>query len=78
MFLDLQQSKELLGSLNSYRIIVGVVQSDSMREGAFTDIITKVQIGVTNAELMFIHENGSPLRNLPKRPVLQYTIEWAQ
>lgn len=78
MILDLQKSKDLIDSLNSYRILVGVIQRDSMREGTYTDIITRVQVGVTNAELMFIHENGSPMRNLPKRPVLQYTVEWAQ
>lgn len=36
----------------------------------------KVQIGITNAELMYIHENGSPLHHIPARPVLQLTIDW--
>ena len=26
---------------------------------------------------MFIHENGSPLRNIPARPVLQMTLDYA-
>lgn len=79
MILDLQKSKNLIDSLNSYRILVGVVQSqDWIREGVSINIFTKKQEGINNAELMFIHENGSPMRNLPKRPVLQYTVEWAQ
>ena len=30
--------------------------------------------GVTNAELMFIHENGSPARSIPARPVIHSAI----
>ena len=38
----------------------------------------KVQLGITNAELMFIHENGSPLQNIPARPVLELTLKWVK
>ena len=34
--------------------------------------------GVTNAELMFFHENGAPLRNIPKRPVLAISIDYIE
>ena len=30
--------------------------------------------GVTNAELLFIHTNGSPARNIPARPVMQLAL----
>ncbi len=30
---------------------------------------------VTNAELMFIHTNGSPVNNIPARPVIEPAIE---
>ena len=30
---------------------------------------------VTNAELLFIHTNGSPVNNIPKRPVIEPAIE---
>lgn len=30
---------------------------------------------VTNAELLFIHTNGSPVNNIPPRPVIQPAIE---
>lgn len=78
MILNLQQSKKLIDSLSSYKIVVGVIQNDTEREGNLSNIFEKVTIGVTNAELLFIHENGSPMRNLPSRPVLQYTLEWAR
>ena len=29
---------------------------------------------VTNAELLFIHTNGSPVNNIPKRPVIEPAI----
>ena len=55
-------------SFPSYVIEIGVLVDGSAR---------KVKVGVNNAELMFIHENGSPLHNIPARPVLQMTIDWA-
>ena len=57
-----------LSVLSDYRFEIGVFTSKSKR---------KVLVGVTNAELMFIHENGSPLRNIPSRPVLQMTLQYA-
>lgn len=52
-----------------YLIELGVPSSKTTRK-------EKVQLGVTNAELMFIHENGSPLQNIPARPVLELTLKW--
>lgn len=54
----------------NYSIQVGVFSTKSNRQ-------EKIDIGITNADLMFIHENGSPLNNIPARPVLDLTIEWA-
>lgn len=54
----------------SYIIEVGVLSAQSSRK-------EKVQLGINNAELMFIHENGSPLHHIPARPVLELTIQWA-
>lgn len=36
------------------------------------------KIGVTNAELMYIHEKGSPSKGIPSRPVLGMTIAYTQ
>lgn len=56
-------------SLPTYEIVIGVVSANSKRK-------QNIRIGLTNAELMFIHENGSPLRHIPARPVLQMTIDY--
>lgn len=64
----LNEAKKAIESVNDYVIEVGVIDaSDSKRK--------IVEFGINNAELMFIHENGSPLRNLPARPVLELTIQ---
>lgn len=57
-----------LDKISKYRLELGVFTGKTRR---------KVQVGMTNAELMFVHENGSPLRNIPARPVLQMTIDYA-
>lgn len=60
----------LFESLPTYVIEIGVVSGKSKRK-------QKVKVGITNAELMFIHENGSPIKNIPARPVLKMTIDYA-
>ena len=57
-------------STQKYIIEVGVMSDRTKRKET-------VKLGMTNAELMFIHENGSPLRRIPARPVLEMTIIWA-
>lgn len=55
-----------------------VLSKFALEIGVFTNKTKrKVTVGMTNAELMFIHENGSALRHLPARPVLQLTIDYA-
>lgn len=54
----------------SYIFEIGVIEENTGRK-------EKVQLGVTNAQLMFLHENGSPLNHIPARPVLKMAIEWA-
>lgn len=51
-----------------YLLEVGVVSDNKRRDDE----------GVTNAELMFIHENGAPLQNIPKRPVLSISIDYIE
>ena len=57
--------------LTQYQIQVGVFSAKTKRKETYN-------IGLTNAELMFIHENGSPLHHLPERPVLDMTIKYGQ
>lgn len=67
----LDEEIKILKMLNNYRIEIGVISSNAERD-------EKISIGITNAELMQIHENGSPLKNIPARPVLDITIKWAE
>ena len=52
-----------------YQVELGVISAHKDR---------KKEEGVTNAELMYIHENGSPLQNIPSRPVLKMSLKYAE
>ena len=69
----LENEFKILEILNRYRIEIGVFSNDTER----TEEEEKISLGLTNAELMYIHENGSPIRNIPARPVLDMTIKYA-
>ena len=69
---QLQEQNNLFKSLEKYRIRIGVVSEDSQRKS------TDISLGITNSQLMFIHENGSPINNIPERPVLKMTISYAR
>lgn len=64
-----QQIKDILTEISKYHLEIGVFAGKSKR---------KIKVGITNAELMFIHENGSPLHNIPARPVLEMTVNYAR
>lgn len=66
-----ERELKLIQTLSSYRIDIGVISDTSSRDN------DNISVGITNAQLMFIHENGSPTRNIPARPVLQMTIDYA-
>lgn len=61
--------KKACDKLSQYQIEIGVISVNTERKDV-------VRVGVTNAELMFIHENGSPARHIPARPVLEMTINY--
>ena len=46
-------------------VYVGVPEDESSREDE----------DITNAELLFIHTNGSPINNVPARPVIEPALE---
>lgn len=56
-------------NIPEYVIQIGVFSTKTKRT-------QKYNVGMTNAELMFIHEKGSPLRSLPARPVLNMTLSY--
>lgn len=51
--------------VEGYAVYVGIPQKYSSRPGE----------RITNAELAFIHTNGSPVKNIPPRPFVQPAIE---
>lgn len=53
--------------LKQHDVLVGIPQEKSSRQGS--------KGKATNAELLFIHTNGSPIRGIPARPVLQPAIK---
>ncbi len=57
-------------TLEKRQVYVGIPQENNERP----DVNGK-KPDVTNAELMYIHTNGSPLRNIPARPVIEPAIE---
>lgn len=63
----LKKVEAAVKELKRHEVLVGIPQEKSSREGS--------KGKATNAELLFIHTNGSPIRNIPARPVLQPAIE---
>ena len=61
--------RSYLASIPKYVIQIGVFSEKTKRK-------TTYSVDITNAELMFIHENGSPLHHLPARPVLKMTLQY--
>lgn len=75
-----------LRSTPEYRIEVGIISGCSEdrktkeeKKGLSPEEKkSKKRTGVTNAEILFINENGSPARHIPARPVLRMTIQDAK
>lgn len=64
----LKEIQEAIKALKSHEVMIGIPEDASSR---------KDQKGtpINNAELLFIHTNGSPVRGIPARPVLEPSIE---
>lgn len=67
---SLENYKEVCQTLSNLVIYVGVPSKKTSRKKE------KKPSSITNAELIFIHEYGSPARNIPPRPILKETIKW--
>lgn len=55
-----------LRSIAQMRVLVGIPEDHTAR---------KDRDKINNAELMYIHTNGSPMRHIPARPVIEPAIE---
>lgn len=76
---NLKKIKANLKKLSKLDLLVGVPQEegnrDKRRDYKTKKIVKDENIEITNAELMFIHSQGSPARGIPKRPTIEPTIE---
>lgn len=62
---QLKEINAALRELKSYDVFVGIPEDTSPRKAGT----------VSNAELLYIHTNGSAVNNIPPRPVLEKAIE---
>ncbi len=62
---QLQAVQKSIKELKKIDVLVGVPQEEAGRE----------QNGITNAELLYIHTNGSPANNIPPRPIVEPAIQ---
>lgn len=60
---------KIYNSIFKYAIEIGVISNNSLRRD---------DKDITNAMLLYIHENGSPANNIPSRPVIKLTIQYAK
>lgn len=65
----------LIDYVNGFAIEIGVIDGVSKDSRDKKDKKDKSEDGVSNSELLFIHEQGSYIRHIPPRPVLVYTME---
>lgn len=56
--------KKAIQEAKKMQVLVGITQEKDSRKGE-----------ISNAELLFIHTNGSPLRGIPARPVIEPAIK---
>ena len=74
----------LLKDIPQYVLEIGVFagtekdEREKERRKGKTKKKINTEAGLTNAQIMFIMENGSPMRQIPARPVLQKTKEYAE
>lgn len=57
--------------IGEYLIEIGVVEAKTGRKEFLS-------VGLTNAEILYINEHGSPINKMPPRPILHMTLRWAQ
>ncbi len=62
---QLQAVQKSIKELKKIDVLVGIPQEEAGRE----------QNDITNAELLYIHTNGSPANNIPPRPIVEPAIQ---
>lgn len=82
------EKQPLIESLSKFVIEIGIVSEEDSNDRKETEEKSdkvlhekqnnekKGQKKITNAYLLAIHENGSPINNIPDRPILANTIKY--
>jgi len=67
----------ILEHIKKFSLYVGIPEDTSERKSPKRkgEAESRVDEGMNNAQLLFIHTNGSPIKGLPARPVLEPAIE---
>lgn len=65
----LKKVRECFDWLKENDVYIGIPQAESS---------TRQDSSITQAELLYIHENGSPVRGIPARPVLKPSMEYSK
>lgn len=68
---NFMQMEKALKFLEENPVYVGIAEDTTERNNEDGDN----KVSVTNADLLFIHTNGSPVNNIPARPVIEPAIE---
>ncbi len=68
----LREINDIIKKLKNQEVLVGVPQDKSGRN------VSQSSQSISNAELLYIHTNGSPVNNIPARPVIEPAIEDAK
>lgn len=66
--------RKALKFLKNNPVYVGISEDTTERK----EEDDEEKVGVTNADLLFIHTKGSPVNNIPARPVIEPAIENAR
>lgn len=69
-------AKKIIGMrfLKDNPVYVGIPEDTTERENENNEINDKKKVGITNADLLFIHSNGSAVNNIPARPWIEPAI----
>lgn len=66
---NFMKMKKAINFLENNPIYVGIAEDTTEREN------DEGKVSITNADLLFIHTNGSPVNNIPARPWIEPAIE---
>lgn len=70
--ISLNQLEKAIKELVKNNVLVGVPRDKDIRQG--DSQYDNYENEVTNASLMYLHTNGSPLQNIPARPVIEAAL----